>query len=244
MSGLSIGGTIISSVSPIVEKTLGMRSSGGYQPSQWHEGVNIGSALNGGLSGIMSAAMSALVQTVLVKTNIGGLMFDAIFSVDTEHSLTITQHPVQTGASMSDHAFVNPVRISMQIGMSDAMAYRKGMTYANLGPTKSISAYRMLCELQAARTPLDVVTRLNTYHNMLIESIAVSDDVSTANGLKATVGLVQVLVVDVATEKTSARNWTSGSGSKNGEQQPVAVEDESTLAKIKGDGGYYNKGAA
>lgn len=100
-----------------------------YTPTLWGSGLGI-------------------QQTVMVKSNIGGYIFDAIFSTDTEHGLTITQHPVQTGANISDHAFVNPVRISMQVGVSDAMGYRSGAAYGSDGQTKSVQAYRLLCKLQ------------------------------------------------------------------------------------------------
>lgn len=76
---------------------------------------------------------------------------------------------------------------------------------------------------------MDVVTRLNTYPNMLIESIDVSDDVSTLCALKATVNLVQVLVVNVGTEKVSARAWTSDVQKKSQEVQPKG--DNSTIAR-------------
>ena len=77
--------------------------------------------------------------------------------------------------------------------------------------------------------PMDVVTRLNTYPNMLIESIDVSDDVSTLCALKATVNLVQVLVVNVGTEKVSARQWTTGAQRKSQEVQPKG--DNSTILR-------------
>ncbi|OLA39328.1 MAG: hypothetical protein BHW43_00060 [Phascolarctobacterium succinatutens] len=166
---------------------------------------------------------------LMVKTNIGGYFFDAVFSVDTEHSLTVTQHPVQTGANISDHAFVNPIRMTMQIGVSDAMAYRVGADYGGDGGTKSVQAYRLLCKLQELRIPMQVVTRLNTYQNMLIESIDVSDGVSTLCALKATINLVQVLVVNVGTEKVSARQWTTGAQRKSQEVQPKG--DNSTILR-------------
>ena len=197
----------------LVAKITGNKSfktNDGYSPSVWSSGLG-------------------LQQVLMVKTNIGGYFFDAVFSVDTEHSLTVTQHPVQTGANISDHAFVNPIRMTMQIGVSDAMAYRAGANYGGDGGTKSVQAYRLLCKLQELRIPMQVVTRLNTYQNMLIESIDVSDDVSTLCALKATVNLVQVLVVNVGTEKVSARQWTTGAQRKSQEVQPKG--DNSTMLR-------------
>lgn len=197
----------------LVAKLTGDKSfhqNDGYSPSVWGSGLGF-------------------QQLLMVKTNLGGYFFDAVFSVDTEHSLTVTQHPVQTGANISDHAFVNPIRMTMQVGVSDAMAYRFGADYGGDGKTKSVQAYRLLCKLQELRTPMQVVTRLNTYQNMLIESIDVSDDVSTLCALKATVNLVQVMVVNVGTEKVSARAWTSGAQKKAQEVQPKG--DNSTILR-------------
>ena len=204
----------------LVAKLTGDKSfhqNDGYSPSVWGSGLGF-------------------QQLLMVKTNLGGYFFDAVFSVDTEHSLTVTQHPVQTGANISDHAFVNPIRMTMQVGVSDAMAYRAGTNYGGDGKTKSVQAYRLLCKLQELRIPMQVVTRLNTYQNMLIESIDVSDDVSTLCALKATVNLVQVLVVNVGTEKVSARQWTTGAQRKSQEVQPKG-DNSTALRKFeKGTG--------
>lgn len=218
MSGIFAAGNIVARASG--GKGLRLWRDQGYYPSQWGHTKN----------------------AVKEKVNIGGLFFDAVFSTTTEHQLMITQHPVQTGANASDHAYVQPIRITMDIGVSDAMAYRIPGAYDNLGPTKSISAYRALCRMQEMRLPVRVLTRLNTYDNMLIESIVVNDDVSTLYALKATVQLVQVLVANVGKEKMSedsARKWTTGTEKSAHEVQPQS-EDESKLAKMWGDGGYNN----
>ncbi|WP_303229410.1 phage baseplate protein [uncultured Dialister sp.] len=192
---------------------LGISGSGGYRPRQW--------------GGIPSA------QLVYCKTNVGGLFFDAVLNVSTTHSAVITSHPVQTGANISDHMYLEPVQISMEIGMSDAMdSMVQGQWMGAY--TKSVSAYRKLCELQAARIPFTVMTRLNAYKNMVIKSISVPDDYTTQYALKATIELQQLLIATVATEKVSARQWSSGSGQNNGEVQPAPVP-ESVLAGVTGE---------
>lgn len=54
------------------------------------------------------------------KTSIGGYVFDIYQSIN--HSLTssITSHPTQFGANISDHKFDEPDQLVFQIGMSDA----------------------------------------------------------------------------------------------------------------------------
>lgn len=143
-------------------------------------------------------------QLIYVATNIGGFFFDAFLQIDHESSLTITSHPVETGASISDHAFVNPALLTMQIGMSDA-AEALSVDQFTQGPTRSVTAYQVLLELQRLRIPMQVMTRLKIYKNMLIETISVPDDYTTVYGLKATVVMKEVLVATVQTVKISAR---------------------------------------
>lgn len=212
-------GNIVSSA--LGGPTLRLWKDKGYYPSEW---------------GHTGGSIEAMAKQ---KVNIGGFFVDAIFMTTTEHSLTVTQHPVQTGANLSDHAFVNPIRIAMEIGISDVMAYRIAGCYEVPGETKSISAYRTLCKLQAERKPLKVLTKLNTYENMLIENIQVNDDPSTAYALKASIELVQILVAQVTEEKVSAREWTSAQQANPNEVSPQ--EDQgSLLGQINGDAGYWN----
>lgn len=172
----------------------------GYRPREWQTN--------------MDAA-----QMVLVKTNIGGLFFDAVVHVDTEEQLTITSHPVQNGTNISDHAFREPTRITMEIKMSDAMASRYPGQF-NTAYTKSVSAYRRLLDLQRSRIPFSVLTRLGSYQNMLIENIGAPDDPTMLYGLTCTVAMREVLVASVAVTKVSARQWTTGTGTHRGEVQP------------------------
>lgn len=179
----------------------GFPSYGGYRPRQWG---------GGGL----------FPEMVYCHTNVGGLFFDAVITVDTEHSATITNHPVQWGANISDHMYVNPVTITMEIGMSDAMASMVGGQWSGRD-TKSVSAYQKLVDLMEAREPFSVWTRLKHYPNMVIESLSVNDDSTTLYGLRASVTMKQIIMACVATEKVSAREWTSGSEVNKGEVQPV-----------------------
>ena len=176
----------------------------GYRPPQW-----LGSG-------------TSPAQLALCKTNIGGLFFDAVISVSTEHTATITSHPVQLGANISDHMYLEPISITMEIAMSDAM---DSMVYGQWkgGYTKSVSAYRMLCDLQARRIPITVLTRLNQYPDMVIESISVNDDYKSLYGLRATVSLKQVFVAEATTDTVSARSWVTDADANRGEAQPSEV---------------------
>jgi len=143
-------------------------------------------------------------QLVYVKTNIAGYFFDAVLQTNYTRSLTITSHPVETGAAISDHAYVNPVELTMLIGMSDCMKSIIPGQFVQ-GDSRSITAFNVLTQLQSQRVPMQVMSRLGLFKNMLIETIAVPDDNLTQYGLKATVTMKEVFVATVKTVKVSAR---------------------------------------
>jgi hypothetical protein len=148
-------------------------------------------------------------------------VFDAVYRVMHSRRLRMTEHPVQSGASISDHAFVMPAKVSLEIGMSDAMdAFVAGVFTSNV--SKSVSAYQMLVALQQGRQPLTLSTRLDTYTNMLIESIDAPDTKETRFGLKATIVLSQIFTGTVTTQSVSARPQTSDNTSI-GAKQPVPI---------------------
>lgn len=194
----------------------------GYRPRQWMGGLNVR-------------------QLVMVDSNIGGLFFDAIIHTDTEEQLTITSHPVQTGANISDHAYREPSRVTMEVFMSDVMASRLPGQFTDAGSglmsgfdvasavkaagSRSVSAYLRLVELQRAKVPFSVYTRLGVYKNMLIENISTPDDANTAHGLRCTVSMREVLMAQVATTKVSAREWTTSRGTQKAETQPQPVKE-------------------
>jgi hypothetical protein len=161
-------------------------------------------------------------------------VFDAFFSINHESTLSITEHPVQTGANISDHAFMEPRTVTFEIGMSDVMQdlsqYISGIESFNNGnsPSRSINAYKVLEKLQQDRIPLTAVTRLGTYNNMLVESLVVPDDKNTTFALKATVTLKEIIVAQVTTVKISSRPQITDS-TNMGDQKPQPA-DESLLA--------------
>lgn len=132
-------------------------------------------------------------------------VFDAVMTAAHEQDITKTEHPVQTGASISDHAYVRPARLTLDIGMSDAMdAYYNPSTWTG-ATSKSVSCYQTLLALQYSRIPLQITTRLRTYANMIIESLAPEESVKTIAGLRARVTFGQIFMADVVTVPVSAR---------------------------------------
>ena len=141
---------------------------------------------------------------VYLKTNIGGWFFDAILRSTHTSRLKITDHPVQTGAALTDHSYLEPKELTMEIGMSDTATSLIPGQFTG-GWSRSVQAFRVLKELQAIRVPMQVHSRLGLYQNMLIEEISAPDDFTTLNGLRCTVTLREIIVAQVRTVKISSK---------------------------------------
>lgn len=158
-------------------------------------------------------------QLIMVKTNVGGFFFDAFLRLDHTTKLKITEHPVQTGASITDHAYMEPAQLTIEVGMTDVAKSLLPGQFSG-GWSRSVTAYQALKELQAQRIPIQVLTRLGLYKNMLIETITAPDDVKTLYGLRATITLREIIVAEVRTVKISARPQITNSTNR-GTQEPV-----------------------
>lgn len=187
---------------------------------------------------------SDMAQLVYLKTNIAyeeddgslyGYFFDAVIREEHTTTLRKTEHPIQTGANTTDHAYMLPAQLTLEIGMSDAMDALVNGQYRGSYETKSVAAYQTLVALQESRQPLTVLTRLKRYTNMLIEQIHAPDDARTYYGLRATVILSQLITSEVSEEKVSTREQvtkTTNKGSVQAEQVTQGSSADSALVKM------------
>lgn len=178
--------------------------------------------------------LNSIFGPVYIRYSINNYVFDGIVRAEHTKRTRITSHPVQTGANITDHAFIEPNELMLEIAMSDAMRDKVAGQFGT-GDGRSQKAYETLVAMQKARQPLTVVTRLETYNNMLIENISVPDDNKTIYGLSATVTLKEIFIVEVGTTTVSARPQTTNT-TQGGDLQAESTEDknESTLSKIEG----------
>ena len=186
------------------------------------------------LSPVLNQSLPELKDLIYVKTNIGGWFFDAYLTLAHVSNLRITEHPVQTGASISDHAYLEPRELTIELAMSDTASSVVSGQFS-WGWSRSVKAYQVLQELQAQRVPMQVLTRLGLYKNMLITALSVPDDYKTLYGLRASVTMKEVLVATTKTVKISARPQTTNSTNR-GQPEP-AEPNESILYQLFGKKG-------
>lgn len=148
-------------------------------------------------SGILkAAAVGALGKLGDVflrpRTSIGYIIPQVFISSEARDELTITDHPIETGAPVSDHAFKQPTTLTMQVGWGAG-----GFLNDFSGTTNDVSdAYAALLDLQNLREPFTVTTSNRVYENMMIVSLGQTKNRETQNVCVVDVGLREVLIVD------------------------------------------------
>jgi hypothetical protein len=134
--------------------------------------------------------------------------------ISEEHSdvLNITEHPVEQGAQITDHAYKLPAQLTVRIGWSASSSAGNpvgGSVFGNLAlPTlagfwavdssseRLNALYGTLIELQVNRNLLTVTTGRRIYSNMLLKSVSLTTDDKTANALLVTCQLQEIILVD------------------------------------------------
>lgn len=161
------------------------------------------------------------MNTMLVSPTHGDIVFDAVFKTNHNVELEVTQHPVQYGASITDHSYFNPELLDFEFGYSDVMGQMGEVNH-------SVNAYTLLREIMAEREPLTVVTRLKQYEDMLITRLSVPDEVGQMYGLKGEIRLQQVMIVEAAIVKVQTKITSSKSGGKTASNTATSTEESLT----------------
>lgn len=132
--------------------------------------------------------------------------------------LEMTQHPVQRGANITDHAYVKPSQLTMKIMFDDSEM-----------PLEE--SYAALLDLQASREPFEIITGKRMYQNMLFKSIGVTTDKATEQVLAVSCSFQQVILVDVVVTTVPPRPvqktpGKTGGTDKAGPKQAKPVDDK------------------
>lgn len=125
--------------------------------------------------------------------------------------LEITQHPVQRGAAITDHAYVKPAALSLRLGFD-----------ATERPLEE--TYQQLLDLQALREPFEIITGKRVYRDMLFKSIAVTTDKATELILSVNCSFLQVILVDVVVSNIPPRRNQKNAGKTGATQKAGAKQ--------------------
>jgi hypothetical protein len=164
------------------------------------------------LTSLAGAAFSALDNylTLIPQGNIGGIAIQATIEEEASDTVSVTDHPVEAGAQISDHAFVKPAELVLRCGWSNSHGllgivalFSGGGAPSNGGPTVPglstsdyvSGVYSQLLELQQSLLPFTVQSSIRRYTNMMFSALHLTRDQKTSRALMVTASLRQVIIV-------------------------------------------------
>lgn len=198
------------------------------------------------------------------KTQIGAIEVMAALEEVFTDTLQTTDHPIEAGADITDHAFIRPSEVVLRCGWTNSSftaltgAAQAIFDGGNVSAANYIdNIYSQLLALQRSRVPFDLQTSKRLYSNMLIISLRVDTDTTTGNALMLMATCKQIIIVNTQattlppreqqaapqntaeTEKTGVKQTKPKTPSPGGSRPPVARP-----APIQPGGGQFNGNGA
>lgn len=150
------------------------------------------------------------------KTTISNLVIDCVHSEEVNYSNTITEHPVESKQSVTDHVYRNPAVLQIEGTITDStmkiwgvieqplqknslnslMRNIKQVLHIDSSKLSDI-AYKTLYDLYNNKQPLKVATKRKLFENMVIEKLDVTDDETTTNRLHFKCTMKQITFAQV-----------------------------------------------
>ena len=152
---------------------------------------------------------------VFYNSRIGPVPLEVILSERHNSSLGITELPIETGAKITDHSYVEPKKLEL--------------AFADCGAALT---YMALVRFQETRIPFNIISGLYIYKNMLIKDLNAERDEQYAKILKGTALLQEVILVSTA---TIAAEDGGGKSPNSGPAKDQNTIDRTDGPKPRGD---------
>lgn len=170
---------------------------------------------------------------------IGLIVPSVVVSEKHSDTLEITEHPVEIGAAVADHAYKRPSEVVMEVGFAGGGSLLDFVDISSIGLSLGLSpqeTYQELLDLQSSRIPFDVVTGKRLYSNMLIRALEVTTDKTTENVLSAVLTLREVLITQTqqitVANKSDMKDGASTSAVANSGTKTTKPPNNSLLKTV------------
>lgn len=167
---------------------------------------------------------------------IGLIIPSVVVSEKHSDTLEITEHPVEIGAAVADHAYKRPSEVVMEVGFAGGGSLLDFVDTSSIGLSLGRSpqeTYQELLDLQSSRIPFDVVTGKRLYSNMLIRAMEVTTEKTTENVLSAVLTLREVLITQTqqvtVANKSDMKDGASTSAVANAGTKTTKPPNDSLL---------------
>ncbi|CND33900.1 phage baseplate protein [Yersinia enterocolitica] len=172
---------------------------------------------------------------------IGVLVPSVIIAEKHQDALEITEHPVEVGAAVNDHAYKRAAEVTMEVGFAGGGSLLDFVDTSTIGLSLGKSpeeVYQELRDLQESRQPFDVITGKRKYSNMLIRGIEVTTDKTSENVLMCVLTLREVIMSQtdsvMVADKENMQEGVSTSAMQNTGTKAPAPANKSLLQSSLG----------
>lgn len=131
----------------------------------------------------------------------GQIVADVTVEEEGHDSVTITRHPVEKKAAITDHAYSEPAELALRLGWSPSGSGQEGGD-----PTPLETIYSQLLAIKDLRELLTVQTGKRLYENMLIQTVVLVTDAETENALFIAMRLMFINLVETQTVTVPPNN--------------------------------------
>lgn len=128
----------------------------------------------------------------------------------------VTQFPVETGASISDYIFNEPITLSIQ-GFVSNHPLDGGEQ-----PGRSALVFNDLLSIRNSRAPITIITGLKQYDNMALTSLSVPKNSKIGEALQFTADFVEINRVNSLTVPAAQLKKYAGSDNEKGVAKKAA----------------------
>lgn len=139
---------------------------------------------------------------ILLSRSIGGIPVDVVISEEHTATMEIAQHPVESGAKISDHAWREPYTVRLE---------------SVVDSPRAVASYQALLTLQEKAEPFTLVTGLKIYSNMLIKEITATRDREFARVLRFSAELQEVIIVSTDASGANSNDDKAKETTKRGQ---------------------------
>lgn len=164
-----------------------------------------------------TGTISTVVQAVFAPKRSIGPMTAMVTIAEAHHDeMMVTDHPVELGARISDHAIALPSELHIIAGWSKSpnfsragfgalLAIGDNLVSSVLGQGAALDylqqVYSNLRKLMLDRIPMDIWTGKRIYTDMLITALTTETRAETENSMIIEIDCRQVIIVGQATKK-------------------------------------------
>lgn len=122
---------------------------------------------------------------------------DAVISISPTFRNSITEHPIESKASISDHVYRQNVLLSIQGVVSNYPVQEYDDNLIEYNGNRVKTAYNLLKELWEKRSLFTVVSEVDVYRNCVLKSFDTDFTYKTSDTLEYRIEVEQIRLVDV-----------------------------------------------